>query len=142
MTFRIAALGFALVACGGETVEVRLCPSETLAQDEELLDRVAFLRVGFQELDGGEVVDETIAQGPVATFTADGIAEEDSSLSIWADGLEAADATRPLVTGSTPEPVRTGGIRPICICLAEPALWAEQCASVECELADSGCRFR
>jgi len=129
-------------ACGGETFDVGLCPSPGLvSRGSAVLERVQILRVGFQEVEGNAVVSEEVVQGDAAGFSAEGVSESGASLSIWAEGLESADATRPLVTGSTNGTVRINGLRPVCLCMAEPSEWEAECRDVECSFDGSTCSF-
>ena len=49
------------LGCGGESFVVGLCPSPGLvARGTAVLERVAVLRVGFQEVEGDSVVAEEI----------------------------------------------------------------------------------
>jgi hypothetical protein len=140
----VAAVVLCTVApgCGGETFVVGLCPSPGLtARGGAVLERVAVLRVGFQEVEGDSVVSEEIVQGSADGFSVEGVSESDASLSIWAEGLESADATRPLVTGSTNGTVRISGLRPVCICVAEPAEWEGECRGVPCTFDGGECTF-
>ena len=131
-----------LVACGGETFEVGLCPSPGLtARDGATLARVQVVRMGFQEVEGDAVVAEEVVQGSADGFSAEGVAESGARVSIWVEGLESTDATRPLVTGSTPGPTRVGGFRPVCICVTEPSNWETECHDVTCSFDGGQCSF-
>jgi len=138
----IALSMLALCGCGGETFEVGLCPSPALVdRGGGPLSRVQIIRIGFQEVDGDSVVAEEIVQGSADGFSADGVADSGSRLSIWMEGLEAADSTQPLVTGSTPGPTRVDGIRAVCICVTEPANWGTECEGVSCSFDGAHCSF-
>lgn len=142
---RLAALVLVVAGafgCGGETFDVGLCPSPgLLARGDAVLDRVQILRVGFQEVEGDSVVSEEIVQGAVDGFTAEGVSESGASLTIWAEGLESADATRPLVTGSTDGTVRISDLRPVCLCVTEPSEWEAECRGTVCRFEGGECSF-
>lgn len=130
-----------VAGCGGEEFDVGLCPSpELLDRDADLLERIQVLRLGFQELDAGTVVSEEIVQGSADGFAAEGVAESGARLSIWVEGLESDEATRPLIAGSTSGTVTVGGLRPVCICVTEPSAWERECAEKSCSF-DGACTF-
>lgn len=135
-------VGLLLAACGGETFDVGLCPSPALtARDGAILDRVQVVRMGFQEIAGDRVVSEEIVQGSVDGFLAEDVTASEARVSIWVEGLESADATRPIVTGATPGSTRVAGIRPVCICVTEPAAWDDECQGVSCVFDAGECSF-
>lgn len=131
-----------LAGCGGEEFDVGLCPSpDLLARDGAILDRVQVLRLGFQEVEGDEVVAEEVVQGSVDGFSAEGVSETGADLSIWVEGLESADATRPIIAGATDGTVRIRGLRPVCICVTEPSAWEAECQGTLCTFDRGQCTF-
>jgi len=141
-TITIGVVGLALAACGGETFDVGVCASPGLtARGGTTLSRVQVLRIGFQEVEGDAVVAEEIVQGSVDGFSARGVADSGASVSIWVEGLESADATRPIITGSSTGPTRVDGFRAVCICVTEPPNWEAECAGVTCSFDGGQCAF-
>lgn len=142
MRLTLALALVALAACGGETFDVGLCPSPELTlRDGAVLGRVHIVRMGFQEVEGDSVVSEEVVQGSADGFVAEGVATSDARVSIWVEGLESADSTHPIVTGATPGPTRVAGIRPVCICITEPAAWDDECQGVSCVFDGGSCVF-
>lgn len=98
----------------------------------------------YSQIEDGVVVGQKVQLDVVTGFVTADVVESGADLHIFAEGFTgppaSADDENRVLLGSTPSPVRTDGIRSVCICMSTPAGWPQDCAT-PCQYRSGSCSF-